>query len=252
LAQGLKDLKMMDLETPLAPPQAAAPAPRIRGRVFTAVVLGLAVALVYGVSNPSVVGLALGERASALQVPRFGRSPRGVQRADGHPKMSADDLPKTGGPVVFCNEDTMSQKAHGTSEKPVQKDLRWNVDYDTADRICNFNRHYAEYSGYWRRATSFIKEVPRDEPTVYYDSVTGKPLFVAPIGRSMDDFLRESDAHGWPSFRDQEVVWENMRVLKGSGEAVSADGTHLGHNLPDRKGNRYCINLVSVAGKPEE
>jgi hypothetical protein len=24
----------------------------------------------------------------------------------------------------------------------------------------------------------------------------------------------------------------------------------LGHNLPDAKGNRYCINLVSVAGSP--
>ena len=34
------------------------------------------------------------------------------------------------------------------------------------------------------------------------------------------------------------------------GEAVSVDGTHLGHNLPDGKGNRYCINLVSVAGRP--
>jgi peptide methionine sulfoxide reductase MsrB len=32
------------------------------------------------------------------------------------------------------------------------------------------------------------------------------------------------------------------------GETVSVDGTHLGHNLPDRAGNRYCINLVSVAG----
>jgi hypothetical protein len=31
---------------------------------------------------------------------------------------------------------------------------------------------------------------------------------------------------------------------------VSAAGTHLGHNLPDGSGNRYCINLVSVAGKP--
>lgn len=55
---------------------------------------------------------------------------------------------------------------------------------------------------------------------------------------------------GWPSFRDNEVVWDNVRVLKNSGETVSADGTHLGHNLPDRKGNRYCINLVSVAGSP--
>ena len=41
-----------------------------------------------------------------------------------------------------------------------------------------------------------------------------------------------------------QVVWENVRILKNSGETVSVDGTHLGHNLPDRKGNRYCINLV--------
>jgi peptide methionine sulfoxide reductase MsrB len=63
----------------------------------------------------------------------------------------------------------------------------------------------------------------------------------------MDDFLIESKAHGWPSFRDQETNWQNVRVLP-DGETVSVDGTHLGHNLPDRKGNRYCINLVSVAG----
>ena len=37
-----------------------------------------------------------------------------------------------------------------------------------------------------------------------------------------------------------------------SGECISVDGTHLGHNLPDGSGNRYCINLVSVAGKPLE
>ena len=47
----------------------------------------------------------------------------------------------------------------------------------------------------------------------------------------------ESKAHGWPSFRDEEVVWENIRFLE-DGEAVSIDGTHIGHNLPDRKGNR--------------
>lgn len=63
------------------------------------------------------------------------------------------------------------------------------------------------------------------------------------------EFERESRKHGWPSFRDQEVHWENMRCLK-NGEAVSLAGTHLGHNLPDRNGNRYCINLVSVAGRP--
>ena len=54
---------------------------------------------------------------------------------------------------------------------------------------------------------------------------------------------------GWPSFRDEEVIWENVRSLH-DGETVSIDGTHLGHNLPDADGNRYCINLVSVAGYP--
>ena len=87
--------------------------------------------------------------------------------------------------------------------------------------------------------------------TTFYDSVSGKPLFVAPRGRSLKAFIRESKAHGWPSFRDSEVVEENLRILS-NGEAVSVDGTHLGHNLPDRTGNRYCINLVSVAGRPKD
>jgi hypothetical protein len=45
---------------------------------------------------------------------------------------------------VLAEESVMSEKAHGTSERPVQKDLRWKCDYQTADRICNYNRHYAE------------------------------------------------------------------------------------------------------------
>jgi len=153
-------------------------------------------------------------------------------------------------------ESIMAKKKHGTSPYPVQNDLRWGCDRAKADEICSFNRDYAEYAGYWKK-TSFIQELREmkqdnqdSEPQVtFYDSVTGKPLFVAPRGRSVKDFLNESNVHGWPSFRDQEVVWENVRCLK-DGESVSVDGTHLGHNLPDFTGNRYCINLVSVAGRP--
>jgi len=97
--------------------------------------------------------------------------------------------------------------------------------------------------------TSFLQSIDKtsDTPITFLDSVSGKPLFRAPIGRSWDDFIKESKSHGWPSFRDDEVIWDNVRCLS-NGEAISLDGTHLGHNLPDRKGNRYCINLVSVAG----
>eukprot|EP00924_Labyrinthula_sp_SR-Ha-C_P010694 augustus_masked-scaffold_49-processed-gene-1.23-mRNA-1 protein AED:0.24 eAED:0.24 QI:0/0/0/1/1/1/2/0/652 len=144
----------------------------------------------------------------------------------------------------------MKKKAHGTTEKPVQENLRWNVDRKEADKICSFNRHYAEKRGTFL-STAWIDEVQDQGPIEYYDSVSGKLLYTAPVGRSFEEFLAESRKHGWPSFRDQEVNWENHRVLPG-GEAVSVDGTHLGHNLPDAKGNRYCINLCCIAGYPRE
>ena len=127
------------------------------------------------------------------------------------------------------DEALMSPKAHGTAPAPVQKSLRWKVDYDTADRICCFNRHYAEHAGYFAESKDFLQEMEKGEEITFYDSVTGKPLFVAPRGRTMDEFKKESRSHGWPSFRDDEVVWENMRCL-ADGESVSVDGTHLGRS----------------------
>jgi len=154
-------------------------------------------------------------------------------------------------PVVMGDESIMSQKAHGTSATPVQSNLRWGCSEEIADRICNFNRHYAENGGYWERSTNFLKEESMTSGEItFYDSNTGEPLFVAPKGRSWDNFVKESRVHGWPSFRDEEVNWDYVRVLP-NGECISTAGTHLGHNLPDRSGNRYCINLVSVAGRPK-
>lgn len=155
-----------------------------------------------------------------------------------------------GGPPKFSDESIMSPKGHGTSAQAVQDDLMYGVDRKLADKICNFNRHFAESGGSYKNTNWEEVVATANGPVTFYDSVTGKPLFVAPIGRSAQDLLRESEIHGWPSFRDSEVVWDNVRVLKSSGETVSVDGTHLGHNLPDRNGNRYCINLVSIAGKP--
>jgi hypothetical protein len=143
---------------------------------------------------------------------------------------------------VRGGEEIMEEKQHGTSEKPVQKDLRWNCDFQTADRICNFNRHYAEHSGYWQTKKEFVDTLMEESkkgggPIDYFDSVTGKLLFTAPKGRTYDMFIKESMSHGWPSFRDEEVNWENVRILQ-DGECVSTTGTHLGHNIPDTKGNR--------------
>ncbi|KAJ1462990.1 hypothetical protein M885DRAFT_504479 [Pelagophyceae sp. CCMP2097] len=177
--------------------------------------------------------LALAWSASALtQGTRFGR--RSVVR------MAGLD--------VAGDESIMKNKAHGTSETPVQENLRWSVDVKNADRICNYNRHYAESRGSWE-STAFLQEHDGSSEVTFYDSNTGKALFYAPRGRSWEEFVKESKSHGWPSFREEEVNWEFVRTLPG-GESVSVDGTHLGHNIPDRDGNRYCINLISVAGSP--
>jgi peptide methionine sulfoxide reductase MsrB len=173
---------------------------------------------------------------------------------DGSSMSSSSSSSSTTKYPIMADESVMSPKAHGTSERPVQSTLRWACDVATADRICSFNRHYAEYAGYWT-TTDFLKYVKEEyqegTPIQFYDSVTGHLLYTAPIGRSMADFLSESQKHGWPSFRDEETNWDYVRVLK-NGECISTTGTHLGHNLPDSKGNRYCINLVSVAGEPEK
>jgi hypothetical protein len=41
----------------------------------------------------------------------------------------------------------MKKKAHGTSDSPVQSNLKYGCDVALADRICNFNRRFAEHAG---------------------------------------------------------------------------------------------------------
>ena len=152
----------------------------------------------------------------------------------------------------------MQPKEYGTSSLPIQTVLRWNCDRNVADRICNNNRHYAEYSGSWERDSSFLQDervrtTNNDTSSImFYDSNTGAPLFSVPGAlklRTVSDFILESHQHGWPSFRTDEVHWDSVRVLP-NGETVSINGTHLGHNLPDSVGDRFCINLVCIAGNP--
>lgn len=88
-----------------------------------------------------------------------------------------------------------------------------------------------------------------EEPTLFYDSACGVPVFQAPVGRSQEEFLEDTEEHGWPSFRAEEVMQENVVVLDDN-RVVSKCGTMLGTYLPDEKGVRYCIDLVCVSGNP--
>ena len=134
----------------------------------------------------------------------------------------------------------MCAKAHGSTAIPVQDTLRWGVKRELAEAIGCQNRNGAEPNMYFTECMEFTKalrwsreqqlrdaEVTDAEPIVFYDSVSGFPLFVAPMGRDVDAFLSESLRHGWPLFRLEEVVWDNVRVLDDF-EVVSTAGTHLG------------------------
>ena len=48
---------------------------------------------------------------------------------------------KADDPCVLGEESIMSPKAHGSSNVPVQENLRWDCDRQVADNICNFNRY---------------------------------------------------------------------------------------------------------------
>ena len=74
---------------------------------------------------------------------------------------------------------------------PVQRELLFGCteDHAMAEQICCRNRHYAEPSGYQSQShVALFPKLSASPPeggiTPFYDSVCGKPLFRAPVGRS--------------------------------------------------------------------
>jgi peptide methionine sulfoxide reductase MsrB len=150
---------------------------------------------------------------------------------------------------------------------PIQASLRWHLstftspdvpvalpDNETlADAVCCDTRaaYFAEPQNLYRDPR--VKLFPLAEaPTTFRDSACGLPLFHAPLNRSLDDFHADTNEHGWPSFRQAEVVKENVRVDPETGFVFSTCGTHLGTYLPDAHGPRWCIDLVCIAGHEKE
>lgn len=57
------------------------------------------------------------------------------------------------------------------------------------------------------------------EPVQFYDSVTGKLLFTAPVGRTMEQFLVESQKHGvsvWFETKEQKCVYRLLLLTNYS------------------------------------
>jgi len=162
------------------------------------------------------------------------------------------------GVVVSSSSDSDSDSDSSEQQQcngvPPQVDmvnyLGATLDYEVADRICCHNHRYAEPQGYLAQPqVALFDKLNPEEETIFYDVVCGLPLFIAPRGRSFAEFQEESLHHGWPSFRPEEMISENV-ILHDDGRMESVCLTHLGHNLPESGVDRYCIDLVCIAGSP--
>merc|ERR1719453_2954649 len=117
-------------------------------------------------------------------------------------------------------------------------------DESLVQAICcdSFFAPFAEPQNYFTKPDVNFFDIIQHKtlPITFYDPVCGIPLFTAPVGRSLKDFETETMEHGWPSFRPAEIVKKNVIIHDDTGMVTSSCGTHLGTNLPDSNGDRYC------------
>lgn len=86
--------------------------------------------------------------------------------------------------------------------------------------------------------------------TIFYDSVCGQPLFEVPKGRTLKEFQDETLEHSWPSFRPEEVIDNSVYIDENNYVFTTGCNIHLGSNVPDEKGIRYCLDISCVSGNP--
>lgn len=132
----------------------------------------------------------------------------------------------------------------------------------TEDNGAQKPRHYWDKSGpsgnsealhTWKKFPEFIADAEEanvaGKPVVFYDSVSNKPVFVAPRGRDMAAFLQETKKNGKPMFTPDEVVQDNVRILPDGG-VVTTEGAHLGAFRWTKENNskRFSVNVNAIAG----
>lgn len=163
------------------------------------------------------------------------------------------------------NMSSIGKDSRNTCSGPIQSNLKYNVSGRLADdylpsgalpteslpgAVCcdKYFKPFAEPSGFYARPDiQMFEHMNHGKTTIFYDTVCGLPLFEAPINRTFAEFKAETNKYGWPSFRKDEIVGNNVKIL-ASGELVSACGTHLGSNQPDELGDRFCTDLVCLSG----
>merc|ERR1712176_157115 len=110
-------------------------------------------------------------------------------------------------------------------------------DESIVDAICcdpNF-KGFAEPVGTYARGDVNLFGIldPHGNRTAeytFFDPICGIPLFTVGSARPFAEFRAETEEHGWPSFRPEELVNNNAYIEEGSNLVYSRCGTHLGSN----------------------
>mmetsp|Transcript_47878 Transcript_47878/g.117424 ORF Transcript_47878/g.117424 Transcript_47878/m.117424 type:complete len:379 (+) Transcript_47878:58-1194(+) len=184
-----------------------------------------------------------------------------AEGADGKVHLEIQSIKVSKQQAVSARPPTTFDKCSG----PVQENLRYGISGRTTPTVpvtVDANETLAEAVCCDTRTSAnaepqFLYEAPDiqlfskiDKVTTFYDSVCGLPLFRAPMNRSLEDFKTDTEEHGWPSFRKEEAIMENLVTDTKTGFVYSKCGTHLGSYLPDAKGPRWCMDLSCVSGNP--
>jgi len=160
-------------------------------------------------------------------------------------------LPKTEMDSPSCAGPIADPLRYNCSNRLARDYLPPGMVNDTvslASAICCGGLLYPEPASFYARPDVNLFS-SMQVPTTFYDSVCGIPVFVAPVGRTFAAMQAEMAKYGWPSFRSQEIVAENIYIVNKTA-VYSKCGTNLGSFLPDEDGPRYCIDLVCIAGNP--
>lgn len=132
--------------------------------------------------------------------------------------------------ICCYNDELAEQKTDWLSNKAYQKDIK---EYATLFPGGIMHRIFSKWIQIlvviitvWTRIN--IARIgwrsKNTQPITYYDSVTGKPLFRAPVGRTWESWYDECQEYGWPSFRDQEIYFDNGTTavrMQPDGEIVN-------------------------------
>merc|ERR1711865_692548 len=137
---------------------------------------------------------------------------------------------------------------YNTCKGPIQSNLRYNVsslgnDYITAPVALNKDETLADATCCDSRVNNYA------EPRFLFES----PY----VGLYSKMNQKDTNEHGWPSFRPDEIHLKNFNQTKWSnGDHVySHCGTHLGSFLPDitpqyPTGDRWCMDVSCLSGNP--